>query len=66
MASRSFSRLPALPDVPGIGETVKGFEASVFYGVAGPKGMKVTLVRGFDRGQAFDDRLLKGLDGAPP
>ena len=32
-------RNAALPDVPAIGETVPGYEASVFYGVAGPKGI---------------------------
>ena len=32
-------RNAALPDVPTVGETVPGYEASVFYGVAGPKGM---------------------------
>ena len=31
-------RSHALPDVPAIGETVPGYEASVFYGVAAPKG----------------------------
>jgi tripartite-type tricarboxylate transporter receptor subunit TctC len=33
------ARSDALPDVPAIGETVKGYEASVWYGIAGPKGM---------------------------
>src|SRR4029079_14681194 len=32
-------RNAALPDVPAVGETVPGYEASVFYGVAGPKGV---------------------------
>jgi tripartite-type tricarboxylate transporter receptor subunit TctC len=32
-------RNPAMPDVPAIGETVPGYEASVFYGVAAPKGV---------------------------
>ena len=30
-------RATALPDVPTVGETVAGYEASVFYGVAAPK-----------------------------
>jgi tripartite-type tricarboxylate transporter receptor subunit TctC len=30
-------RVPALPDVPTIGETVSGYEASVWYGMAAPK-----------------------------
>ena len=31
-------RVPALPDVPAIAETVPGYEASVWYGMAAPKG----------------------------
>ncbi|MEI8154545.1 MAG: tripartite tricarboxylate transporter substrate binding protein [Hyphomicrobiales bacterium] len=31
-------RLPALPDVPPIGDTVKGYEASAWVGVGAPKG----------------------------
>src|SRR5499427_3412066 len=31
-------RSDALPDVPTIGETVPGYEASVWYGIAAPKG----------------------------
>jgi tripartite-type tricarboxylate transporter receptor subunit TctC len=31
-------RWPALPEVPTIGETVPGFEASVWYGISAPKG----------------------------
>src|SRR5215471_1450822 len=31
-------RSDALPDVPAIGETVPGYEASVWYGIAAPKG----------------------------
>lgn len=32
-------RSKALPDVPTIAESVPGYEASVWYGIAGPKGM---------------------------
>src|SRR3954452_385731 len=32
------------PAVPTVGETVKGYEASVFYGVAGPKGVPAEVV----------------------
>jgi tripartite-type tricarboxylate transporter receptor subunit TctC len=32
------TRSDALPDVPAIGETVPGYEASVWYGIAAPKG----------------------------
>jgi tripartite-type tricarboxylate transporter receptor subunit TctC len=37
-------RSAALPDVPTVGETVPGYEASVFYGVAGPKGIPPEVV----------------------
>ena len=37
-------RNAALPDVPAVGETVPGYEASVFYGVAGPKGVPAEVV----------------------
>ena len=32
------TRSPELPDVPPVGDTVKGFEASAFFGLGGPKG----------------------------
>jgi tripartite-type tricarboxylate transporter receptor subunit TctC len=38
------TRSAALPEVPTVGDTVKGYEASVFYGVAGPKGMPPHIV----------------------
>jgi tripartite-type tricarboxylate transporter receptor subunit TctC len=37
-------RSEVLPDVPTVGETVPGYEASVFYGVAGPKGIPVEVM----------------------
>jgi tripartite-type tricarboxylate transporter receptor subunit TctC len=37
-------RSEVLPDVPTVGETVAGYEASVFYGVAGPKGIPVEVM----------------------
>jgi tripartite-type tricarboxylate transporter receptor subunit TctC len=37
-------RVPSLPDVPTIGETVPGYEASVFYGMAAPKGTPPEIV----------------------
>jgi tripartite-type tricarboxylate transporter receptor subunit TctC len=40
----SATRNPALPDVPTVAETVPGYEASVFYGVAGPKGIPPQVV----------------------
>jgi tripartite-type tricarboxylate transporter receptor subunit TctC len=37
-------RVPALPDVPTIRETVPGYEASVWYGVAVPKGTPPEII----------------------
>ncbi len=38
LAVTTATRAPALPDVPTVAETVPGFEASVFYGMAVPRG----------------------------
>jgi tripartite-type tricarboxylate transporter receptor subunit TctC len=38
------TRSAALPDVPTIAETVPGYEASVWYGIAGPKGMPPEVI----------------------
>ena len=48
-------RSAALPDVPTVGETVPGYEASVFYGVAGPKGMPPDVVQILNK--AFNEAL---------
>jgi len=37
-------RTPAFPDVPTIGETVPGYEVTVWYGLCGPGGMARPLV----------------------
>jgi len=37
-------RVASLPDVPTIGETVPGYEVSVWYGISGPKGMPDEIV----------------------
>src|SRR3954453_19228806 len=37
-------RSDVFPDVPAVGETVPGYEASVFYGVSGPKGIPADVV----------------------
>ena len=37
-------RVAALPDVPAIGETVPGYEANVWYGIAVPKGTPAEIV----------------------
>jgi tripartite-type tricarboxylate transporter receptor subunit TctC len=42
-------RVPALPDVPAISETVPGYEASVWYGIAAPKGTPAEIVATLNR-----------------
>jgi tripartite-type tricarboxylate transporter receptor subunit TctC len=42
-------RVAALPDVPAIAETVPGYEASVWYGVAAPKGTPGELIDKLNR-----------------
>ena len=38
------ARTPALPDVPTVGETVKGYEASAWFGMGAPKGTPKEIV----------------------
>lgn len=47
-------RWGSTPDIPAISETVKDFEASVWYGIAGPKGMPPAVV----------DKLNKAVNAA--
>jgi len=42
-------RSPALPDVPTVGETVAGYEASAFFGMAVPKGTPANVVERLNR-----------------
>jgi tripartite-type tricarboxylate transporter receptor subunit TctC len=37
-------RVASIPDVPTIGETVPGYEVSVWFGISGPKGMPPEIV----------------------
>ena len=37
-------RVAAIPDVPTIGETVPGYEVSVWFGISGPKGIPPDIV----------------------
>ncbi len=43
-------RSDALPDVPTVGETVPGYEASVFYGISGAEGHAARRDRGAQQG----------------
>jgi tripartite-type tricarboxylate transporter receptor subunit TctC len=42
-------RAPALPEVPTIAETVPGYEANVWYGIAAPKGTPPEIVEKLNR-----------------
>jgi tripartite-type tricarboxylate transporter receptor subunit TctC len=37
-------RVSEIPDIPTIGETVPGYEVSVWYGISGPKGIPDDIV----------------------
>jgi len=53
-------RWPSLPDVPTIGETVPGYEATVFYGMSAPKGTPPEIVDTLNKaiGEALRDPKL--------
>jgi tripartite-type tricarboxylate transporter receptor subunit TctC len=54
LAVTTAKRSDALPDVPTVADTVPGFEASVFYGMAAPKGTPRAVV----------DKLNKAINAA--
>jgi len=64
-------RSAALPDVPTVGETLPGYEASVWYGVAAPKGTPPDVVETLNRAftAALNDPKMKAriaeLGGEP-
>lgn len=41
-------RVPLLPDIPTIGETLPGFESVTWYGILGPKGVDPAIVSKFN------------------
>jgi tripartite-type tricarboxylate transporter receptor subunit TctC len=49
LAVTSAQRSPALPDVPTVGETVPGYEASAWFGVAAPKGTPAAAIQRINR-----------------
>ena len=51
-------RLPALPDAPTIGETIKGFGATPWYGMFAPAGTPKDIIR------MLQDEVAKALDSA--
>jgi tripartite-type tricarboxylate transporter receptor subunit TctC len=44
LAVTTVARSPILPDVPALGETLPGFEASSWYGIGGPKRMPEEVI----------------------
>lgn len=48
IAMSTAKRVPLLPDIPTIGETLKGFEATTWYGMLGPKGLDPAIVNKFN------------------
>jgi tripartite-type tricarboxylate transporter receptor subunit TctC len=49
LAVTTAQRLPMLPDVPTVAETLPGYEASGFYGIAVPKGTPADIVERLNR-----------------
>jgi tripartite-type tricarboxylate transporter receptor subunit TctC len=61
LAVTAAKRVPALPDVPAIAETVPGYEASVWYGIAAPKGTSPEIIEKLNRAvsSALTDRKVQ-------
>ena len=49
LAVTSAQRSPALPDVPTVGETVPGYEASAWFGVGAPRGTPPAVIARLNR-----------------
>jgi tripartite-type tricarboxylate transporter receptor subunit TctC len=67
----SAQRSPALPDVPTVGETVPGYEASAWFGASAPKGTPRAVIDRLNRefNAALADPVMKAkladLGGVP-
>ena len=67
----SAQRSPALPDVPTVADTVPGYEASAWFGIAAPKGTPPALIARLNRevNAALADPVMKAkladLGGVP-
>ena len=57
----TLKRSPQLPDVPTVGETVKGYEASAWFGMGAPKGTPANVVAKLNReiNEALTDPKMK-------
>jgi tripartite-type tricarboxylate transporter receptor subunit TctC len=49
LAVMSQKRVPGMPDLPTAGETVKGYETSIWHGVLMPKGVPQAILRQVNR-----------------
>jgi tripartite-type tricarboxylate transporter receptor subunit TctC len=67
----SKERWPSVPEIPAIAETVTGYEATGFYGIAAPKGTPPEIVAALNKAvntALKDDKLvarLRDLGGLP-
>jgi tripartite-type tricarboxylate transporter receptor subunit TctC len=67
----SQERWPSVPEIPAIAETVPGFDATGFYGIAAPKGTPPEIVAALNKAvnaALKDDKLvarLRDLGGLP-
>jgi tripartite-type tricarboxylate transporter receptor subunit TctC len=59
IAVTTAKRIPALPDVPAIAETVKGYDVSNWHGFIGPKGLPRPIV---DRVNAEVNKIIQQKD----
>jgi tripartite-type tricarboxylate transporter receptor subunit TctC len=62
LAVTTDTRWPALPDIPTIGETVPGYEASVWFGVGAPAGTPPEIIEKLNQeiNAAIADPKIKG------
>jgi len=62
LAVTTATRAKALPDVPPVAETVPGYEASAFFGMAVPKGTPHDIIDKLNRtiNQALADPAMQG------
>jgi len=71
LAVTAAQRSPELPDVPTVGDTVPGYEASAFFGLAAPKGTPkeiIDKINGLVNEALKDPKMqarLKDLGGTP-
>jgi len=61
LAVTTAKRDPALPDVPTVGETVKGYEASAWFGIGAPRGTPQEIIDKLNKtiNEAFNDPKMK-------